>query len=74
MYEKLRMSEKADIRKNCQDIDAVKVYVPAAGGSGNDQLILGQPILEAKPSVCSQTYLYTQDLNLKMKPRTLLAI
>ena len=55
---KIAFVRKADIRKNSQDIDAVKVYVPAAGGSGNDQLILGQPILEAKPSVCSQTYLY----------------
>ncbi len=49
---------RSDIKKNSQDIDAVKVYVPAAGGSGNDQLILGQPILESQPSVCSQTYLY----------------
>ena len=46
------------MRKNKQDIDAVKVFIPAAGGSGTDQLILGQPILETQPSVCSQTYLY----------------
>ncbi len=55
---KIAYVRKSDIRKNKQDIDAVKVYIPAAGGSGNDQLILGQPILETEPSVCSQTYLY----------------
>ena len=55
---KIAYVRRSDIRKNSQDIDAVKVYIPAAGGSGNDQLILGQPILESQPSVCSQTYLY----------------
>lgn len=46
------------IRKNSTDIDSVKVYIPAAGGSGNDQIVLGQPILAPLASVCSQTYLY----------------
>ena len=55
---KIAYVRKSDVRKNSQDIDAIKVYIPAAGGSGNDQLILGQPILEPQPSVCSQTYLY----------------
>lgn len=55
---KIAYVRKTDVRKNSQDIDSVKVYIPAAGGSGNDQLILGQPILETLPSVCSQTYLY----------------
>ena len=55
---KIAYVKKTDVRKNCQDINAVKVFIPAAGGSGNDQLILGYPILETKPSVCSQTYLY----------------
>ena len=55
---KIAYVKRSDVRKNSQDIDAIKVYIPAAGGSGNDQLILGQPILESRPSVCSQTYLY----------------
>jgi hypothetical protein len=55
---KVAYVRKSDVRKNNQDVDAIKVYIPAAGGSGNDQLILGQPILELQPSVCSQTYLY----------------
>ena len=55
---KIAYVRRSDVRKNSRDIDAVKVYVPAAGGSGTDQLILGQPILEPSPSVCSQTYLY----------------
>ena len=32
--------------------------MPAAGGSGNDKLVLGKPIIAMPPSVCSQTYLY----------------
>ena len=55
---KIAYVRRSDVRKNKQDIDAVKVFIPAAGGSGTDQLILGQPILETQPSVCSQTYLY----------------
>ena len=55
---KIAYVKRSDVRKNSQDINAIKVYIPAAGGSGNDQLILGQPILESRPSVCSQTYLY----------------
>ena len=57
-FRKIAYVKKADVRKNSKDIDAVKVFIPAAGGSGNDQLILGHPILETSPSVCSQTYLY----------------
>ena len=57
---KIAYVKKTDVHKNSQDIDAIKVYIPAAGGSGNDQLILGHPILEVQPSVCSQTYLYVK--------------
>lgn len=51
---------KKDIRKNSQDIDAIKVFIPKAGGSGNDRIVLGDPILAGASSVCSQTYLYAK--------------
>lgn len=50
--------KRNSIKKNADDIDKIKVYVPAAGGSGNDKLVLGKPIVAMPPSVCSQTYLY----------------
>ena len=34
-----------------------KVYIPAAGGSGNDRNVLGKPFYGESGSVCSQTYL-----------------
>ena len=34
-----------------------KVYIPAAGGSGNDPIVLGKPFVGESNSVCSQTYL-----------------
>ena len=49
-----------DIRKNSQDVDAIKVFIPKAGGSGNDKIVLGDPILAGASSVCSQTYLYAK--------------
>ena len=52
--------KKADVIKNAADIDFVKVFIPGAGGSGNDQTILGKPILAPKGSICSQTYLYAK--------------
>lgn len=30
------------------------------GGSGNDKIVLGDPILAGASSVCSQTYLYAK--------------
>lgn len=51
--------KRDSIKKNADDIDKIKVYVPAAGGSGNDKIVLGKPIVAIPPSVCSQTYLYT---------------
>lgn len=51
---------KMDIRKNSQDVDAIKVFIPKAGGSGNDKIVLGEPILAGASSVCSQTYLYAK--------------
>lgn len=51
---------RSDIVKNAKDIDAHKVYVAAAGGSGNDQMILSNPIVAPKGSVCSQTFIYAR--------------
>jgi len=48
----------ADITKNTDDIKKVKVFVPAAAGSGNDPQVLGKPYIAEENSVCSQTFLY----------------
>lgn len=57
---KMGYVRKMDIRKNAQDVDAIKVFIPKAGGSGNDKIVLGEPILATGASVCSQTYLYAK--------------
>lgn len=57
---KMGYVRKKDIRKNAQDVDAIKVFIPKAGGSGNDKIVLGEPILAEAASVCSQTYLYAK--------------
>ena len=46
-----------DIPKNKDAIEKNKVYIPAAGGSGNDNYVLGKPFYGEPGSVCSQTYL-----------------
>ena len=46
------------IKKNKQDIDKYKVFLPKASGSGNDPYVLGEPIIASKHSVCSQTFIY----------------
>ena len=46
------------LTKNAQDIDSVKVFIPKAGGSGNDPQVLGKPELFPANSVCSQTFIY----------------
>ncbi len=51
---------RSDIKKNSQDIDAYKVYIPAAGGSGNDPNVLSNPIVAPKCSACSQTFIYAR--------------
>ena len=48
---------KTDISKNLKSATLSKVYIPAAGGSGNDDIILGKPFYGEPNSVCSQTYL-----------------
>ena len=49
-----------DISKNTQDIPSPKVFIPKAGGSGNDSLILGQPAVALPNAVCSQTFIYAK--------------
>ena len=51
---------RKDIKKNAQDISASKVFIPKAGGSGNDMMILGQPEVAKKNAICSQTFLYAK--------------
>lgn len=47
----------SDIPKNHSAIGLNKVYVSAAGGSGNDKKIISKPFIGEMNSVCSQTYL-----------------
>ena len=49
--------KKSDIPKNLQTVGMNKVYLPKAGGSGNDPIVLGHPFLGEADSVCSQTYI-----------------
>lgn len=49
---------RTSIKKNVQDIDKYKVFIPEVGGSGNDTKILGDPEFAAPNSVCTQSYLY----------------
>ena len=46
-----------DISKNIDSKCLHRVYIPAAGGSGNDSQVLGVPFYGEPNSVCSQTYL-----------------
>lgn len=46
-----------DIPKNQTSVSLNKVYIPAAGGTGNDDQVLGRPFYGEPNSVCSQTYL-----------------
>ena len=45
------------IPKNHRSIKLNKVYIPAAGGNGYDEQVLGKPFYGEPNSVCSQTYL-----------------
>lgn len=47
----------SDIPKSHSAININKVFIPKAGGSGNDPIVLGRPILGEPGSVCSFTYL-----------------
>lgn len=57
-HRKTAFVSRADIKKNAQDIDSVKVFIPKAGGSGNDPQVLGKPVVFPGNSVCSQTFIY----------------
>lgn len=48
---------RTDIPKGFDSIDVHKVYIPEAGGSGTDALVLGKPFYGEPGSVCSETYL-----------------
>ena len=55
---KIEYINGAVITKNKADIDAYKVFIPTASGSGNDPYVLGSPEFAPKNSVCSQSFLY----------------
>ena len=46
-----------DIPKCKETLPLHKIYIPKAGGSGNDPIVLGKPIYGEPNSVCSYTYL-----------------
>lgn len=48
---------ECDIPKNKQALNIHKIYIPNAGGSGNDSVVLGRPFYGEPGSVCSVTYL-----------------
>lgn len=47
----------SQLPKNRATKDLWKIFIPAAGGSGNDDVILGKPFIGEPGSVCSQTFL-----------------
>ena len=49
--------KESDIPKNKQALNLHKIYIPNAGGSGNDTVVLGKPFYGEPGSVCSVTYL-----------------
>jgi site-specific DNA-methyltransferase (adenine-specific) len=49
--------ERGDIPRNDLWVDEWKVLLPNASGSGNDQQVLGHPIVAAPGSACTETYL-----------------
>ena len=57
---KIAYINRNDVKKNAQDIDCHKVFIPAAYGAGEDfpHQIVGRPEYAEPNSVCSQTYLY----------------
>ena len=46
-----------DIPKNKASLPLHKVFIPEAGGSGTDSMVLGRPFYGEPGSICSQTYL-----------------
>lgn len=60
LVRKIEFVNRNDITKHAEDIDEYKVFIPGAGGSGNDPIVLGKPEFADKNSVCSQSYLYAK--------------
>ena len=52
-----RWISNAQLPKNTKTKDLHKVFIPAAGGSGYDDQVLGKPFYGEPNSVCSQTFL-----------------
>lgn len=52
-----RWISDSQLPKNKKTKDLWKVFIPAAGGSGYDDMILGKPFIGEPGSVCSQTFL-----------------
>ncbi len=52
-----RWISDSQLPKNATTKDLWKVFIPAAGGSGSDNIILGKPFIGEPGSVCSQTFL-----------------
>lgn len=52
-----RWISESQIPKHKGTKDLWKVFIPGAGGSGNDTQILGKPFIGEPNSVCSQTFL-----------------
>lgn len=52
-----RWISDSQLPKNKGTKDLWKVFIPAAGGSGYDDMILGKPFIGEPGSVCSQTFL-----------------
>ena len=52
-----RWINNSQLPKNKETKDLWKVFIPAAGGSGYDDIILGKPFIGEPGSVCSQTFL-----------------
>jgi len=52
-----RWISSVQLPKNKGTKDIWKVFIPAAGGSGYDDVILGKPFIGEPNSVCSQTFL-----------------
>lgn len=55
---KIEYVRRKDVKKNIQDIGKWKVLLTEAGGSGNDKIVLGDPVIARPNSVCTQSYLY----------------
>ncbi|MBR3439672.1 MAG: Eco57I restriction-modification methylase domain-containing protein [Clostridia bacterium] len=52
-----RWISSSQLPKNKKTKDLHKIFIPAAGGSGSDDIIIGKPTYGEPNSVCSQTFL-----------------